>query len=96
MQEKIFVIITISTIISIFVCYMKHFTKSVWKEFANPVAFYKKMVLKQVEIGVMDEDTITDNFKVESGFWEVMKNYVFWIEVFMLLLVPYPRFKVFP
>jgi hypothetical protein len=49
------------------------------------------MVLKQVEIGVMDEDTLTDNFKVDSGFWQVMKDKVFWFEIMLLFFVPYPR-----
>jgi len=48
------------------------------------------MVVKQVEIGVMDEDSLTDNFKVESGFWQVMKDKFFWFEAILLLLVPYP------
>lgn len=55
------------------------------------MAFYKKLVLKQVEIGAQSEDAITDNFKMQSGFIQVMKDKVFWAEVFMLILAPYPH-----
>ena len=91
LEETMHSLIGISTAVSIFVCFQKHLTKTVWQEFSNPIEFYKKLVIKQVELGAIDEDAITDNFRKQSGFMQVMKDKVFWAEVFMLVLAPYPH-----
>jgi hypothetical protein len=40
----------------------------------------------------MDEEAATENFKTNSGsFASVLKDTRFWLEVFFLLLIPYPN-----
>ena len=43
--------IIVTTAISIMVNYYKHAVMRVWLEYRNPLAFYKKLVQKQVSIG---------------------------------------------
>lgn len=80
-----------STLICIFVCYHKHKAKQVYQQFNDPLVLYKQIVLAQIKIGVIDEEAATDNFHSSAGkFISVMKDTRFWIEVFLLLLMPYP------
>ena len=50
-----------------------------------------QLVQKQVALGLMDEEDLTENFKTRQiGFWSVVTDSAFWAEVAMLLLIPYP------
>ena len=81
----------ITTFVTIIVCYTKHATKQVWIEYKNPIAFYKKLVHAQVELGIMHEEDLTANFKMDGvSFWSVMKDPAFIFESFLLILIPYP------
>lgn len=55
------------------------------------MAFYMQLVQKQVALGLMSEEDLTENFKTKNiGFWSVITDGAFLTEVFMLLLIPYP------
>lgn len=41
-------ILMLTTMMNILVNYFKHSTKRVWLEYKDPIAFYKKLVQKQV------------------------------------------------
>lgn len=82
--------VMVTTLISIMVNYYKHATKRVWHEYKDPIAFYKKLVQKQVSIGSMDEKALTENFKIKSGFLAVLTDRYFLFELFLLLLIPWP------
>jgi hypothetical protein len=50
-----------------------------------------QLVQKQVKLGLMDEDSLTDNFKTrEIGFISVITDNNFIVEVLMLAMIPYP------
>jgi|688.fasta_scaffold221373_2 hypothetical protein len=38
----------------------------------------------------MDENDLTDNFKIKSGFWAVVTDRYFLFELFLLILIPWP------
>jgi len=43
----------------------------------------------------MSEEAISENFHIVGGtFWDVMRNKMFWTDVFLLALIPYPRFHL--
>lgn len=39
-------LILLTTIVSLIVCFTKHFTRQVWQEYKNPMAFYMQLVQK--------------------------------------------------
>lgn len=85
------IMILITTLICILVNFKKHSTKQVWLEYKNPVAFYKKLIQKQVELGVMNEAAVTENFAVRHvNIFTVFSDKDFLFELFILLLIPYP------
>lgn len=44
-------------------------------EQAKPITLYKKLILKQVGMGIVSEDAVTENFNIEGGdFWSVIKD----------------------
>lgn len=42
---------------------IKYYFEAVWQNYKNPVAFYKSIVQRQVEIGMVKEEDLTENFK---------------------------------
>ena len=38
----------------------------------------------------MDPECLTANFKIQKGFWTIVKDPYFLFELFLLLLIPYP------
>lgn len=84
-------LIVLSTIFAIFICFMKHYVRKQWAEYKNSVEFYKQIVASQVKLGLMDEEDLTENFKIKDvTVCSILKGKMFWLEVFMLLLIPYP------
>jgi len=85
----VFVILT--TGIAILVCYHKYRCRLIWQEYKHSMVFYKTLVWKQVELGLMDADDLTENFTLKKvGMLSVLTDWQFLCEVFMLLLIPYP------
>lgn len=61
-------VIFLVTIIGAVAIVMKFYFESVWQNYKNPVAFYKVLVQRQVEDGLVDEEDLTENFNVDSAF----------------------------
>jgi hypothetical protein len=59
----VFVILT--TGIAILVCYHKYRCRLIWQEYKHSMVFYKTLVWKQVELGLMDADDLTENFTLK-------------------------------
>ena len=72
---------------------LKFYFESVWQNYKNPVAFYKIIVQRQVEAGMIDADDLTENFKTESPSAWIMKKSLFWLELIVMLVTPLP-FKI--
>ena len=68
----------------------KYYFEAIWLNYKNPVAFYKTIVQRQVEAGIVNEDELTENFKLERPIIWTIKQYTFWLEVILMLLVPLP------
>lgn len=84
-------LILISTLVCILICYQKYRTKHVYTENADPLILYKKLMIEQSKIGLIDQDSISENFMNYNGsFRGVITDNLFWFEVFLLLLIPYP------
>ena len=49
------------------------------------MAFYKVMVQRHVEEGRIDEEDLTENFKVESSAWWMAKRWTLYLELFIML-----------
>ena len=72
---------------------LKYYFESVWYDFKNPVAFYKIIVQRQVEAGMIDPEDLTENFKTKLPIVWMMKQYTFWLELLLMMVVPLP-FKI--
>ena len=70
--------------------FLKFYFESVWQNYKNPVAFYKIIVQRQVEAGMIDADDLTENFKIESPSIWIMKKSLFWLELVVMLVTPLP------
>lgn len=69
---------------------LKFYFESIWQNYKNPVAFYKNIVQRQVEAGMIDEEDLTDNFKIpRPGVW-MSKQLNMWLELLLMLIVPIP------
>jgi hypothetical protein len=89
--EYLSMFLFISTLVAIVVCGLKHYCRQVWEEYKNSLVFYKTMVQRQAQLGLMDPESLGANFNVQQkGFRTVMKDWHFWAEVLILLLIPYP------
>ena len=68
----------------------KYYFKAIWSRYKNPVAFYKSIIRSQVRSGLLDEESITENFKLERpGRW-MIKQKGFWFELVLMLVTPFP------
>ena len=72
---------------------LKYYFESVWLNYKNPVAFYKIIVQRQVEAGMINAEDLTENFKLESPYVWMVKQYAFWLELVIMMVVPIP-FKI--
>jgi len=91
LAEQMHGLILISTLVCILFCYQKYRTKHVYMENADPLILYKKLMIEQSKIGLIDQDSISENFVNYNGsFRGVIADKLFWFEVFLLLLIPYP------
>ena len=69
---------------------LKYYFESIWQNYKNPMAFYKTIVKSQVEAGIVNEEDLTENFKLEKSWRWMLRQYTFWIELFLMLFVPLP------
>ena len=69
---------------------IKYYFESIWQNYKNPMAFYKTIVQSQVEAGIVNEEDLTENFKLEKPWCWMLKQYTLWIELFLMLVVPLP------
>ena len=69
---------------------IKWYFECVWQNFKNPVAFYKQLIRVQVEMGKIDEDDLTENFKTELPIVTLIKRKTMWIELLLMLVCPVP------
>ena len=83
-------IIALTSVIALLAIFIKWRLQAVWRNYRNPLAFFKKIVKKQVELGLVNEQDLTDNYKDESSTWWVLRQPYFWAEVFIVSLFPYP------
>lgn len=72
---------------------IKYYFEAVWQNYKNPVAFYKSIVQRQVEIGMVKEEDLTENFKTQSNFSWMVKQTNLWLELILMLVVPLPFIK---
>ena len=84
------IIVCIVSIMGGIAIILKYYFESIWQNYKNPMAFYKTVVKSQVEAGIVNEEDLTENFKVEKSWHWMLKQYTFWIELFLMLLVPLP------
>ena len=70
--------------------WVKYRLQAVWRNYRNPVAFFKKLVKKQVELGLVDESGLSENYKDVSATVWVVTNPYFWLEVILISIFPYP------
>lgn len=85
------IIVLVTTVFGVFTIYVKFWLEAVWRNFNNSTVFYKEMVQRQVKLGLVDGDTLTDNFKVkdDSLYW-FMHQKQFWIELLIMIVIPLP------
>jgi len=69
---------------------LKYYFESVWQNYKNPVAFYKIIVQRQVEAGMINAEDLTENFKIERPIVWMAKQYAFWLELLIMMVVPLP------
>jgi len=84
-----FVVLVISIMGAVAIV-IKYYFEAVWQQYKNPVAFYKSMILRQVELGNVNEDTLTENFQIQSPFSWIVRQTNFWLELILMLVVPMP------
>ena len=84
-------IIALLSAIALCSIFIKYRLQAVWRNYRNPVAFFKKIVKKQIEMGLVDEEEIShENYKDENSTLWVLSNPWFWFEVLLISVFPYP------
>ena len=73
----------------------KYYFKAIWSRYKNPVAFYKSIIRSQVRSGLLDEESITENFKLERPARWMIKQKGLWFELLLMLVTPFPYDRLF-
>ena len=68
----------------------KFYFEAVWQNYKNPVAFYKAVVQRQIEIGMVNEDDLTENFKTSSPLRYMLSKKSFYFEILIMIIIPAP------
>ena len=83
--------VLIITIIGLICVVIKFWLEANWQNYKNPMAFFKVLVKKQVELGLVDEEDLTENFMIkDSPFFSIFKNGKFWVEFIIMAIIPLP------
>jgi hypothetical protein len=83
--------VLIITIIGLICVVIKFWLEANWQNYKNPMAFFKILVKKQVELGLVDAEDLTENFHIrDSPFFSMLKNGKFWVEVIIMAIIPLP------
>jgi len=53
------------------------------------------MINRQVEMGEIDADSLTENFQNESVAYWIIRQYSFWLELILMLIIPLPFASMF-
>ena len=83
-------IVALLSAIALGAIWIKYRLQAVWRHYRNPVEFFKKIVKKQVELGLVDEGDLSENYHGENSEKWVITNPWFWLEVFIISIFPYP------
>ena len=92
MKDDLFtqLIVLVISVMGALAIFAKFYFKAVWSQYKNPVAFYKSMTMTQVAVGLVDEESLTDNYKLESPIRFVLCQPGFWFELMLMLVIPLP------
>lgn len=92
MRDDLFtqLIVLVISVMGAVAIFAKFYFKAVWSQYKNPVAFYKSMTMTQVAVGLVDEESLTDNYKLESPVTFVICQPGFWFELLLMLVIPLP------
>ena len=87
--------IFLTTLLALIANCIVFWLKSVWKQYRNPMSFYKEMTLLQErdieeKTGQQSKLDITDNYSTEVKFSDIFKDSQFMLETIILVLVPLP------
>lgn len=86
--DTILVVVSLVGIVGITV---KYWLESIWVNYKNPVEFTKVIIQKQVEMGLIDADDLTENFNLKNKPWTyVFTNVQFYVECLLFLITNLP------
>jgi len=76
--------------IGCFAIFIKYYLESVWKDYKNPVEFYKALIQHQAESGIINPDLVTKGYTRQSNLLWILTNFNFWVEILIMMIVPLP------
>ena len=86
--DTILVVISLVAIVAITV---KYWLEAIWVNYKNPIEFTKVIIQKQVEMGMIDPDDLTENFNVSDNTWKyVFTKPSFYIESLLFVITNMP------
>jgi len=92
-QSKVFsttLIISIS-ILGVIAIVIKYRLEATWRNYNNPIRFYRSILRQQVNVGLIDKSVMNlKDVHRENPFVWMMSRPLFWFEVVIMLISPLP------
>ena len=65
--------------------------EATWRNYDNPIKFYRKIVRQYVDIGLKEKRAMKDkSIYRENPFLWMIKRPKFWIEIIIMIIIPLP------
>ena len=70
---------------------IKYRMEATWRNYDNPIKFYRKIVRQYVDIGLKNKNVMKDKSVYrENPFVWMLKRPKFWAEIIIMLIIPMP------
>ena len=70
---------------------IKYRMEATWRNYDNPIKFYRKIVRQYVDIGLKEKSAMKDrSIYRENPFVWMIKRPKFWIEIIIMIIIPLP------
>lgn len=84
-------LIMITSVLGVVGIVLKYRMEATWRNYKNPIKFYRKILRQQVDAGLLEETEMNkEQIKRENPFGWMIRLPIFWCEIMFMILTPLP------
>ena len=84
-------IVAVLSLMGVGAIVIKYRMEATWRNYNNPMRFYRKILRQQVDVGLIDESAMKAKAIKRDNPWVwIAKNPLFWAEIFIMSIFPIP------